>query len=313
ASVTAKVRYNIEVDWDYAYLVVSTDGGANWTTVNTNLSTNTSPNGQNFGEGITGVSTGGGWVNLTATLPVSGNILIGFRYWTDGAQQGTPGAPYQPGFSVDELSIAGGAADGAETDAGWTFSPASGGFHATSGSESRSFHNYYLAEFRQYRGFDKALELGPYNFDTSTHVEHFPDQDGMLVWYWDTSFGDNNVGDHPGGGLILPIDAHPGILHWDNGSTARPRIQTYDATFGLEATDAITLHGLGGLTLSSPSQAAVSTFNDNDSHWVASDPGDAPSNGRYQASWSSVNHPHTGTTIRVQSIDSTGFMQVRVN
>ena len=32
----------------------------------------------------------------------------------------------------------------------------------------------------------------------------------MLVWYWDSSFEDNNVGDHPGGGLILPIDSHPG-------------------------------------------------------------------------------------------------------
>ena len=68
----------------------------------------------------------------------------------------------------------------------------------------------------------------------------------MLVWYWDQPFGDNNVGDHPGGGLILPIDAHPAMLHWANGSVMRPRLQSFDSTFSLEPTDAITLH-LGGV------------------------------------------------------------------
>ena len=66
STLTAKVKYNIELDWDYAYLVVSTDGGATWTSVQTNLSTTTDPNGQNFGYGITGISSG--WVDLTANL-----------------------------------------------------------------------------------------------------------------------------------------------------------------------------------------------------------------------------------------------------
>ena len=47
-SLSAKVKYDIELDWDYAYLKVN--GGS----VATNLSVNTSPNGQNFGNGITG-------------------------------------------------------------------------------------------------------------------------------------------------------------------------------------------------------------------------------------------------------------------
>ena len=59
--LTAKVRYDIELDWDYAYLTV------NGNPVHTNRSTNTNPNGQNFGEGITG-SSGGNWVDLTADL-----------------------------------------------------------------------------------------------------------------------------------------------------------------------------------------------------------------------------------------------------
>ncbi len=63
ASLAAKVRYNIEEDWDYAYLRVSTNGGATWANIATNLSTSADPNGQNFGAGITGVSTGGAWVD----------------------------------------------------------------------------------------------------------------------------------------------------------------------------------------------------------------------------------------------------------
>ena len=56
ATLSAKVRYDIEADWDYAYVVVSTNG-ARLDAVQTNRSTATNPNGQNFGNGITG-STG---------------------------------------------------------------------------------------------------------------------------------------------------------------------------------------------------------------------------------------------------------------
>ena len=52
-AVTAKVRYEIEKDWDYAYLE-ATSNGTDWTPVHTNLSTPTDPNGRTTGEGITG-------------------------------------------------------------------------------------------------------------------------------------------------------------------------------------------------------------------------------------------------------------------
>ena len=77
-------------------------------------------------------------------------------------------------------------------------------------------------------------------------MEHFPYQDGLLIWYYDTSQNDNNVSDHPGEGLILPIDAHPGIRHWSDGTVARPRIQSYDSTFGLDKTDGIIAPQHGG-------------------------------------------------------------------
>ena len=149
---------------------------------------------------------------------------------------------------MDEIAVSGSPTDGAETDTGWAYSPATGGFRVTTGTESQSFNNYYVAEYRQYLGFDDSLRTGPYNFGfldnplLQNWVEHFPYQDGLLVHYWDTSYSDNNVGDHPGAGLILPVDSHPAALHFADGSVMRPRLQSFDATFGLEPTDAITLH-----------------------------------------------------------------------
>ena len=65
-----------------------------------------------------------------------------------------------------------------------------------------------------------SLRTGPYNFgfgDTKPDwVEHFPYQDGLLIWYLDYSFADNNVGDNclsgRCGGLFLPVDAHPELV-----------------------------------------------------------------------------------------------------
>jgi immune inhibitor A len=309
ASLAAQIRYDIELDWDYAYVVVSTDSGANWTGVETNLSSDTDPNGQNFGNGITG-SSEGAWVALTADLSAYGGqtVLLGFRYWTDGAV-------VEPGFSVDEIAISGLPTDGAETDAGWTFDPAEGGFRVTTGTEVQTFFNAYVAENRGYRRYDRSLRTA-YNFGflttTPDWVEHFPYQDGLLISYWDESFTDNNVGDHPGGGLILPVDAHPRPLHWSDGQLIRQRIQSYDSTFGLDRTDEIIVHK-DGVPTRIRSQAAVSTFNDLKTWWYPSDNHSAESHGRYQVGWTSVNVPKTGTKIRITNIESNGnIIEVQV-
>ena len=295
SSLTAQVNFDIELDWDYAYLVASTDGGATWSSVETNASVTTDPNGQNFGFGITGDS--GGWVTLTADLSAyTGDVLLGFRYWTDGFV-------VNPGFMVDEISITGYPTDGAETDAGWTFD----GFRVTTGSELGFYPNYYLAEFRQYRGYDDSLRTGPYNFgfldnpDLVNWVEHFAYQDGLLISYWDTSQTDNSTSAHPGEGLLLPIDAHPATMYRADGGIWRSRIQSYDSTFTLAPTDAITLHWLSQPSFHA-SQPGVSVFNDLNQYWNPETP------------TAGVINPHTGTTIRIKSISAQGsFMQVAVN
>lgn len=295
-TLSAQVRYDIELDWDYAYLTV------NGTSVPTNLSTNTNPNGQNFGNGITG-SSGGNWVTLTADLSAFAGqtVDLGFRYWTDGAVAGN-------GLSVDDIAITGLPTDDAENDPGWAYN----GFVRTTGTISKSFFNAYFAEYRQYRGFDTTLKTGPYNFISANGVEHFPYQDGLLVWYYDTSFPDNNVGENCAsgrcGGLYLPVDAHPDLLlRPDNGQVWRPRIQAYDSPFTLEPTDKITLHA-NGAEKTYGGLPGNPLFDDTKAYWVPPD----PSINHY--GWSSVPLPATGTTIRVVSVSAkNSFMQVNVN
>ena len=161
----------------------------------------------------------GDWETLTADLSAfadGGSHQVRFGYITDGGVQGADSS-LPAGFAVDDIAITGQPTDGAETDPGWTFASnqSDQGFHITTGTETFSYFNAYIAEYRNYGGYDQALKLGPYNFDDpdGNWVTHFPYQDGLLIWYYDTSYSDNNVGDHPGHGLILPVDAHPAIMH----------------------------------------------------------------------------------------------------
>ncbi len=303
-ALTAKVNYQIETDWDYAFLEASSDG-TSWTPVATNLSdTSGDQSGFNSSKtGMTGPTTG--WVPLTATLP-AGTTAVRFRYQTDGAEA-------LSGFRVDDIAIDGTVIGTAENEnEGWAFD----GFRTTTGSEVEKYFNAYIAENRQYDGYDQSLATA-YNFSfpftKPDWVEHYPYQNGMLVNYWDSSQADNNVGDHPGKGLVLPVDAHPQFSHWADNTLMRPRILAFDSTFGLERTDAITLRrevdlngdgtisGAESQTGTIPSRAAVPTFDDTQTWWYGSDEHGATGKhpGRYQPGWYGVNVPKTGTTLRV--------------
>jgi immune inhibitor A len=310
-TVTAsfKAKYHIEPCWDYAYLQVSTNGGTSFTNVHTSASAGPAfnANGQDFGEGITGISghtlacdddlsPDPEWTDVTADLSAYAGqtVLLRFRYWTDGFTNGA-------GFTFDNLQITGLPLDDAETDPGWTYD----GFIRTDGTFLTQHFNAYVIENRQCIGYDDSLCKGPYNFgfpDKPNFVEHFKNQNGMLVWYWDERYEDNNVGDHPGHGLILPVDSHPKIFTWKDGSQVRPRINAYDAPFSLSRTEKMVLHNpADGVAKKFKSQAPVSVFRDNNSYWVSGAPSDAPGDGRYQAEWNSVITPHLGTVVKIVS------------
>jgi immune inhibitor A len=287
ATLAAKVNYGIEEGYDYANVIVSTDGGATWQTVPTNLSNSTVE-----ANGIEGFS--GGWVDLTASLP-AGNVMVGFSYRSDG------GVNFD-GFMVDNIQITGQPLDGAEADAGWTFT----GFRATTGTEDKLYSQYYVAEYRTYKGYDYSLKAGPYYFGYANtmpdYVDHFAYQDGMLVNYWDTSQADNNTGLHPGQGLLLTVDAHPTALKRCGTATNwRNRIQAYDSTFTLSRTDGIPNIHHSSVLCPVPSLPGVSVFDDRNSYYDPANP------------LGSVITPNTGTQIRIQSIGAQdSFMQIEV-
>ncbi|HEV8669827.1 MAG TPA: hypothetical protein VGS01_03725 [Candidatus Limnocylindria bacterium] len=110
--------YEIEKDYDYAYLAVSTDGGAHWTTLAAPATTKDDPNGNNLGNGYTDMSGGGrspAWIQQEVDLsPYAGKeIQLRFEYVTDGALS-------LHGLAVDDIAIPGVLNDDAESDNGWT-------------------------------------------------------------------------------------------------------------------------------------------------------------------------------------------------
>jgi immune inhibitor A len=110
--------FDVEPDFDYAYVSVSTDGQT-WTTLKTGATTADDPNGSNLGNGMTGKSGGAltsAWVKQTADLGAYAGktVQLRFEYVTDPALNFN-------GFSVDDIAIPEiGFSDDAETDAGWT-------------------------------------------------------------------------------------------------------------------------------------------------------------------------------------------------
>jgi immune inhibitor A len=111
--------YDIEDDWDFAYVEVSTDGGQTWDIIPGRYTTTENKSGNSFGHAWTGVSGGGEtpqWVQEEVDLSAyTGQVIdVRFEYITDDAIN-------QVGFLVDDIAIpAIGYADDAEGgDGGW--------------------------------------------------------------------------------------------------------------------------------------------------------------------------------------------------
>ncbi len=94
--------YDIEEDWDYAYVEVSTDGGRTWEILVTPSGTPENPNGNSFGWAYTGRSGGARpeWIKEQVDLtPYAGKkVLVRFEYITDDAVN-------RPGFALDDVAI----------------------------------------------------------------------------------------------------------------------------------------------------------------------------------------------------------------
>ncbi|MFF9211138.1 MULTISPECIES: immune inhibitor A domain-containing protein [unclassified Streptomyces] len=269
AGLTLDGWYDIEAGYDYLYTEVSTDGGANWTALDGTVDGSPIPRDGSDKPALTGSVDGYKKLAYSLDAYAGKKIDLRFRYQTDGGVA-------LKGFAADEITVTADGtpvfSDNAESaDAAWT----AAGFSRIGASFTKDYAQYYIAENRQYVSYDKTLKTGPYNFGFASRpdwVEHYPYQNGLLIWKWDTSQADNNTGTHPGAGLILPIDSHPEALRWKDGTLMRGRIQSYDAPFSLYPTDGITLHRADVATKIWPS-SGVSVFDDHaGTYWDATNP-----------------------------------------
>jgi hypothetical protein len=106
--------YDIEEQWDFGFVQVSTDDGATWTALtNDNTRADIVAEGypaikDQLGEGFTGLSGGDAtWVHESFDLSAyAGPILIGFRFMTDWGTNGN-GALDDPNWYVDNIAVDG--------------------------------------------------------------------------------------------------------------------------------------------------------------------------------------------------------------
>jgi immune inhibitor A len=229
--------YVIESDWDYGFVEVSTDGGSTWTEQKVydesgaEVTTGDSygdPNGRlgDFGGkqyGLTGSTDG--WAHQYVDLSGFGGqtVQVRLRYATDAAFK-------ERGWFSDDFSVTGGGetvwsddVEGGENGwttqvASWVGGPLGDGWTVDTGSSSKE--QYYLAEWRNYDGFDEGLKYAydtVYSRDGAWKVDKIPyNAPGLLVWYRDTSYGEanhvlNNLTAGPSGGAkggLLVVDSH---------------------------------------------------------------------------------------------------------
>ena len=323
ATLSMRIAYNIEANWDYAYVGVSTDGGTSYANLaSAGLTTTTNPNGNNLGNGITG-STAGAWRNVSFNLSAYAGqtVLLRIMYKTDAFD-------FFWGVAVDNIAIGTFADDAEASPNGWALNK----FRTSAGKVITNKQHYYVAEFRQYRGYDTGLQTGPYAGTgyLSGKVGHYAYQDGLLITYADNDWSNNNTSTHPGEGFALPIDARsapmtrlglqePGTNRFWNFSPWTTALQVFDATFGLDPTDDMLFPFVGNLPpvpgspAGSPnrrvqfevpfaSQPALPAFSDLNSYWSPALPA------------SSVIVPQTGASLRVISQSAQdSFMLIHVN
>ena len=212
--------WSIEVDWDYGYVEVSADSGSTWTILQDmdGIFTDTDPNGNNEGWGLTGEDTGTLRFDLSAYA--GQQVQVRLRYSTDMAVQ-------WDGWWADDFSLDDGDInlfiDDVEAGAdAWV----ADGFRIV--PVTNIYSRYYLVEWRNYSGFDEGL-VYPYqtvysdedDWEVDRAPYHVP---GSLVWFRDTGYKfDYTLGDswydEPSWGpkhALIVVDNHPFPLTWDS-------------------------------------------------------------------------------------------------
>jgi immune inhibitor A len=267
ATLTFNEWYDIEKYYDFGFVEVSKDGVA-WTSLPGQYTTDDNPYGGNEGNGITGTSHH----YVTESMDLSGfagsSIYLRFRMQQDPYTHGL-------GWVLDDISATDldgnvlfeDLVDESSTDM-WALTATDEGgpgWNVINGTQGAPVRHYYIMEWRNFVKFDSTLLTSyqfvdltdPYNND----VEFWSHTPGLLIWYRNFLYEDNNVGQHPGYAGIGIVDAHPEPIYQDNDVMVRQRLLLMDATFGLRSTIANTIPFVG-VDQEFPSLPAQPTFDD---------------------------------------------------
>lgn len=241
ASLDFDAWYNIEQDWDYAMVQVSTDGGATWESLSSSRTTSTlDPQGypaiKDNLPGYTGSSNG--WVHETIDLSeyAGQEIQLQFRSMTDWATN-------LDGFFADNVTVTADGAevftDGAEGESLFTLD----GFEKHDGKYTTD--HYYLLEWRSHNGVDEGLK----NIRRGASLMSY--DPGLVVWYVDESYDNNWTGTHPGDGFLGVVDADQHAVSWSDKAVGSTRYQLHDAAFSLDKSEKMLLdyNDLLGVTM----------------------------------------------------------------
>lgn len=246
--------YDIEQNWDYAMVQVSTDGGENWESLSSSRTTSTIDEGgypaikENL-PGYTGASDG--WIHETIDISeyAGQEIQLQFRSMTDWATNMT-------GFFADNIKVTADGSevffDGAEAEPLFIFE----GFEKHDGTYLTD--QYYLLEWRSHNGVDAGLN---HIRRGASLMSYDP---GLVVWYVDESYNNNWTGIHPGDGFLGVVDADQHTSYWSDKAVGPTRYQLNDAAFSLDKSSKMFLDytDLLGVTMKDNFTKRTPLFND---------------------------------------------------
>lgn len=330
--------FDIELDWDYTYVQVSTDGGATWTNLlnNEGVFATTDPN-SSFAwwgpGGLTGTYQGTLTYDLSAYA--GGTVLFRFAYVTDQAVQ-------NPGIWVDNFSLDDNGTNlyfsDLEDPSDWTID----GWEVV--PYDLSYPHYYMLEWRNGQGSIASYGQN-FNYYSIRHDGEGWMRDtiplnvpGLAVWYRNNRYDNNQAAaggrefDPPAfgpKGELLLVDSHYEPVTWSGGlwdptadNPDDPGVGNFnmrfsnrraasDGAFGLQDTPPWLIHDYADINnpvMDFGSRPAVSAFHDS----MRSVPGFLYPGGAYvyrvDRSSSVVIPGRDIYTTRIRGLDATGTM-----
>lgn len=205
AQLQFQAKWNIEDDYDYVRVLVNGTAIAGNNTI-------ASVNPQHAG--VTHYLTGNrssSWSLQTFSLSAykGQTVTIEFEYVTDQAV-----GDY--GMVVDALTVTGGGNTAFSADAESDGQVTLNGFSRV-GAQREGLPQQYYVQLRNHSGVDASLAGESYD-------------DGVVLWFADPNYNDNNVETHPGHGFLGVVDADQVLMR--SGTRAlESSLQVRDAAF----------------------------------------------------------------------------------